>query len=130
MSYTEHLKGKLELVDEVTDPDETEENMFYRFLVGKGFEFDQEDLKDPWDGMYKEMFEDEFYREFVCIDSKIYKVIELVNYDNEDFAEAKENDDGTISFNLRYYNGGAGFEEVLEWAFEDMEERKGNGKLT
>jgi len=120
----EYLKGKLELVDEVTDPYETDEHMFYRFLVKQGFEFDSEDLKDPWDGMYKDMFMDEFHKEFVCIDSKIYKVIELVNYDNKDFAEAKENDDGTISFTLKYYNGGAGFDEVLEWAFEDMEEKK------
>ena len=56
MSHTEYLKGKLVLVDEVTDPDETKENMFYRFLVGKGFEFEPEEISDPWDGMYEELF--------------------------------------------------------------------------
>ena len=123
MSEMEYLKGKLVLVDEVTNPNETNEHMFYRFLVKRGFEFNEEEVAHAWDGMYEEMFIDEFYKEYVCVDNKIYEVTEIEDCSGDMF-EAEKNSDGSISFNLIYYNGGVVFDEAVCWAFDDMERKK------
>ena len=48
----------------------------------------------------------------------IYKV-EDEELDPYGFAEATLNEDGTIDYFLHWYNGGGGFEEVLDAAIKD-----------
>ena len=43
---------------------------------------------------------------------------------DEDIIRAKELADGTIVYELKYYNGGAGFEECLEKAMDNLDQYK------
>lgn len=63
------------------------------------------------------------YREAVEIDGEVY----LVNMKNVDahsnIFEASKNSDGSINFTIKYYNGGCGFNEAIDYALENMEEK-------
>ena len=38
----------------------------------------------------------------------------------EDIQNAHDNGDGTIDYEVMYYNGGCSFNEAIEYALEDM----------
>jgi len=102
------------------------------FCVGKliplefiGFTLDESLEKlandNEWeveDNDFMEAFEENGYREYIIIKDKIYKVI----YDNKDsydsFFQATKNNDGSISFILKFYNGGCSFSEAIEEAMK------------
>lgn len=72
-------------------------------------------------GVDTELFSEEdfeTYQEngFMVIDNEIYEVKWFVRRDTDcyDFAEVRENDDGSIDFHTYHYNGGACLEEVIE----------------
>lgn len=70
--------------------------------------------------------EDESYIEddrLVMVDYEIYEVKNTIdNYgDSGDLCIATKNPDGSISYVLRYYNGGTYFQEMLSDAIEEME---------
>lgn len=68
-------------------------------------EFDS-DADDIYDHYYKA----------VEIDGMVYTV-EKESYElNDDIFESKKNDDGTIDFEVKYYNGGCGFNEAIDEA--------------
>ena len=39
---------------------------------------------------------------------------------DEDIFNAHDNGDGTIGYEVMYYNGGCSFNEAIEYALEDM----------
>lgn len=100
MSETEHYIGKL------TPTDKTLE----QYLDGVV-------LPNYCDNM-EEYFYD-VYEEFATIiKGKVYE-IQRESLDNGyDIFESTKNEDGTIAFHVKYYNGGCGFEEALQEALK------------
>lgn len=85
-----------------------------RNLVERNYSFD-EDLAitdhylDPDEGFFR-------------VGDRIFQIIENTDFEgHEDICEASTNPDGTISYVLKYYNGGTCFSEVVEGAILDME---------
>ena len=71
---------------------------------------------------YTEALADEFYDDYYSYEGKLYSLTkEYVEYD-EDIIRAKRNDDGTIEYELKYYNGGAGFAECMDEALDKLKE--------
>lgn len=65
----------------------------------------------------KEAFLDEFYDEFIFIDNSIWHIYDSEKYDPRDsFCDLERLESGVdnFTFNTRFYNGGAGLEEMLE----------------
>jgi hypothetical protein len=64
----------------------------------------------------------EFYKEFFYHNKtqSLYKITQEWHDLDEDIIKADLMDDGTIIYELRYYNGGAGFDECMEMAFDKL----------
>ena len=65
---------------------------------------------------------DSFYQEFFY-HKKTETLYQLDNNEHEpddEIIRAHKNKDGVIEYELRYYNGGAGFDECLEEAFDKL----------
>ena len=101
MSCTEHFEGKL-----------TPTGKTIKQYVG--------DLavSDCYDDE-KDYFRNEFEEIAVEIDSEVYTIDRnYVDQDCDIFTSTK-NADGTISFEVKYYNGGCGFGEAIEDALKE-----------
>lgn len=110
MSEMEHNKGKL-------IPFEMTEEVAKKIVVGAGEALDTEYYKT-----YQEQVEEDFtwFDESLCkINGKWYKVeFEIKRGELYGFAEAIENEDGSINFNTYHYNGGGHWTEVVEDALK------------
>lgn len=114
MSEIVHYTGKLQLVDKL--PNETLEEQCKRILVEHNY-LDLDNYCDSW----REMLCDKFYERYVVASGDVYKVVEKNYKDmNEDIFNAHDNTDGTIDYEVMYYNGGCSFNEAIEYALEDM----------
>ena len=51
----------------------------------------------------------------------LYEILEYKDYSEDSIAIATKNEDCTISFILKFYNGGAHYTEVLEEALREIE---------
>ena len=65
----------------------------------------------------QEYFRDVFSEKAYEIDGIVYEV-ETKNVEYEDIAISSRNDDGTIDFQLKFYNGGCSFNEALDDALK------------
>lgn len=108
MSETEHRVGKLTPVEINGTIEETAEAI----LKADGVE-----PKEYYD-TFLDQLEDVGYRQYVITDGKIYKVdmAEIDPYN--DIFNATHNEDGTIDFEVKYYNGGCSFNEAIEEAIK------------
>ena len=71
------------------------------------------------------VLEDEGYRTFIISESGIYEIVGESEIDDDgDVFEAETRADGTISFVLRYYNGGCGFDEAFVTAIDNMNSKQ------
>tara|TARA_R110000764_G_scaffold10764_6_gene32846 strand:- start:552 stop:857 length:306 start_codon:yes stop_codon:yes gene_type:complete len=100
MSGTEHFKGKL------TPTGKTVEQ--YMDLVDTPSYYDDK----------TEYFNDEFRDVAIEIDGQVYSIVRNEYEDSDDIFESTKNKDGTIDFQVKYYNGGCGFGEALEYALK------------
>lgn len=109
MSEMEHNKGKL-------IPFEMTEEVAKALVEAKG------ELDSTYYTSYIEQVEDDYtwFDESLCkINGKWYKVeFEIKRGELYGFAEAKENEDGSINFNTYHYNGGGHWTEVVEGALK------------
>jgi len=62
--------------------------------------------------------------EYSEINGKIYIIEDEYFRDDDDLFIMKQNSDGTLEYLVRFYNGGCGFEEALEYAAEKMKNLK------
>ena len=64
----------------------------------------------------------EFYNEFFYYPKTqtLYSITKTDHDLEEEIIKAEPKEDGTIEYELRYYNGGAGFEECMEEAFDKL----------
>jgi len=105
MSETVHYKGTLKMC--IKRHNETLEEQCKRII--------RED-----NDSYKEMLLGEFYQEYIVYDDILYLVAEKKNIEPDgDIFIMNENMDGSLAFEVRYYNGGCGFDEAIEYAFEN-----------
>lgn len=116
MSETEHNSGTLTPVPMVGDLEATAKSI----LSADGVE-----PKEYYDN-FLEQLEDVGYRNYVIAGDKIYKVAYTENDPDTDIFKAKRNEDGTIDFETRYYNGGCGFGEAIEIALKSLPEPPNN----
>jgi len=54
---------------------------------------------------------------------KLYRIDDTWKDPTEGFADAEKNEDGTISYEMQYSNGGGSFGEVLDSALERMNDK-------
>ena len=111
MSETVHYRGTLTEVDMLDN--ETLEEQCKRLLG------DTELLS--YYKSYQEMLLDQFYEIYIIYDDTLY-LVEKRNYEPDgDIFWSKGNEDRSISFEVKYYNGGCGFNEAIEEALENIE---------
>ena len=109
MSETVYYKGTLTPVEKLEG--ETLEQQCKRLL-------DNRELPS-WCDSYQEILRDEFYQKYVVYNGILYDV-DKENIDPESSVfKASVNDNGTINFEVRYYNGGCSFDEAIETALEE-----------
>lgn len=60
------------------------------------------------------------YKEYVVIDGAIYKADYREIDDYDDILNASKNEDGTYDFEVKYYNGGCGFNEAIDIAIDRL----------
>jgi len=95
MSETVHYKGKL-------------------IPTGKTMaEFDPE-IEDI------DMFEDHYYEKAIIVNGLVYEIKYSKVYDYEDIFTSSKNSDGSISFEVKYYNGGCCLGEAIEEALDSL----------
>lgn len=114
MSETEHVTGKLVPVEIVGDIENTA-----RLILEKE-KIDKPDYLDT----FLQAVREELYRNYVVCGGKIFKVEKFQTLD-DDVYNAHTNPDGSISFELSYYNGGCSFDEAVGYALKKMEEKSG-----
>ena len=68
--------------------------------------------KDDLDELFQDYLEDSY----IELDSNIYKVKNIVI--DDEMLIMDKNPDGTLSYIVKFYNGGCGFNEALEAAYE------------
>ena len=114
MSETEHWVGKLVPVLCYDDSDLEEQCKF--ICEGRGLT-----ELDSYYESYQEYLEDQYYEEYYIGNNIIYEVKrkEIDPYD--DIHNAVKMPDGSIAFEIRWYNGGASYRELLDVALDEME---------
>lgn len=113
MSETVHYKGKIKLLEKL--PNETLEEQCKRISLEYGIE-DAFECYDSWE----EAFYQELYDDYIIARGNVYKLLECNELDSEDVFNAYENPDGTIGYDVVYYNGGCGLSEAIEEALVNM----------
>ncbi len=80
--------------------------------------------KDAFYGSNLECLLDECYEEFVEVYGDLYRIESKENIPAyEGFYEAEKAGENRIKYNVKYYNGGCGFQEALESAIDNMERK-------
>lgn len=111
MSETVHYRGKL-IYQEKNSPTDTLEEQCKRVMNGE--------KKDYYD-TFQEALTDTYYREYVIQDDKLYKVTDFSDIEEyEDIFRAKKINGQDFEFEVKYYNGGCGFEEAIDYALKDV----------
>jgi len=115
MSYYEHYRGTLTKVERLEN--ESLEDQCKRLLEEKML---QEVILPEYYDSYAEMLIDEFYKEYYTYNGILYSMYrESIDSDGDIF-NANEGENGTINFEVRYYNGGCGFNEAIEEAIKNI----------
>ena len=113
MSETVWYKGKLTEI-KPTQTRTTEFTARKILVEDRGLE------KATYHETYLEALCDELYEEYYTYKGKLYKLTkESYEYD-DDIIRASNNVDGTIEYELKYYNGGAGFGECMDEALDKL----------
>lgn len=108
MSDYENHTGKLRLVV----PNEGESTSDLRKRI-----YNEKYLENP------NYDDDDYYEDYIEVKGNIYKVIEhYESYDDLDGCILNKNQDGTISFITRFYNGGTCFSEMIEEALTNFKD--------
>lgn len=78
--------------------------------------------KDDYYTDWVEQLLDQKYDQYVVHDGKLYEVERSQDDDDDDIFQMHKNPDGTLGFVVRYYNGGCGFEEAIQYAFRSLKD--------
>lgn len=114
MSQTEFHKGKLIPLNIAGD---TLEEKAENACGQSGIE-----LPDYYNGGYLQYIIDECYETIYILDGKFYKVKDEEIDPDYDIYNAEKLEDGSISYEVKYYNGGCGFSEALDTAIKKLQQ--------
>ncbi len=114
MSQTEHHIGKLTEVSK--QENETTEQLMLRILL----ENNKETELPSWYEDTKEWFNGELSEIYYYHNNKVYKIEDREFEDDSDIIEANLKPDNTIEYQIKFYNGGASFNECLEEALINL----------
>ena len=109
MSETVHYIGKLTLVPIEGDIQNTAK------IILRGEGRGAEGYSD-----FLEALEDWSYKKYVIYNGNIYKADMKESDPYSNMAIATKKEDGTIDFEVRYYNGGCSFSEAIEDALRKI----------
>jgi hypothetical protein len=113
MSEDVHYKGKLTEVD-CEDIDDFIRDQLKGVEPPKWYDFsNSEELR--------EYFLYEYTEDRYLIANEVLYRVQKYELDPYGHFLANRNPDGSISFDVKYYNGGCGFTEAIEQALEEME---------
>lgn len=73
---------------------------------------------------YEDYFREFMHDKYAIVDGVLYKVHSLSGGEDQTLFQASRNVDGSISFALRFYNGGVGFDEALGRALKNLEQEE------
>ena len=112
MSETEHNIGKL-IPMSIT---ETLEETAKRIHIENGW-------NKPESETFLESLKDLGYRKYIILldENKIYKVVNKQIDPDDEILHAKTTTNGIIEYELRFYNGGASFDEAMQEALKRHE---------
>lgn len=101
MSQTDHYKGKLT-------------------PLGQSVEAfcNSDEIPDYYDSV-SEWFDDNYYKSNFAICGMVYSVQKEFVDEADDIFKSTKNQDGTIEFEVKYYNGGCGFNEAIDDALKN-----------
>ena len=115
MSETVHYKGIATKIEQPNDKTLLD--------VAKGIlKSRNKEIADYYDNAI-ECLVQEFYDEYFYHPKTqtLYSITKSAHDLEEEIIKAEPREDGTIEYELRYYNGGAGFEECMEEAFDKLD---------
>jgi hypothetical protein len=110
LSETVHYKGVLKKVERYEG--ETLEEQCKRLM-------DNKELPSYFDS-YEEYFVDENYQKITIQNGVVYRVEKEEVDPDSDIFKARINENNDIEFEVRYYNGGCGFDEAIEEAVKSI----------
>jgi hypothetical protein len=114
MSKTELHIGKLRKVE--LKPDQSLENFYKEKLKEIGIT----ELR-KYDNDWEDAFKDEFQEKYFIVNDVIWEAFEHDEKDDsDDIYELKPNPDGTLSFIMKFYNGGTCLSECIEEELEKL----------
>lgn len=113
MSHTEHHIGKLKKV--LPLPGLTVEQQMLQLLADHGHTEMPSYYKDVREWFSNEISE----RKYFYYKGDVYS-LDDEDMEDQDIIKASRNDDGSISYHLMFYNGGASFGECLEEALDKL----------
>jgi hypothetical protein len=73
---------------------------------------------------FEEFFRDNHYEEFFFVDDEIWEIFDHTELDDDDIYEMTPNPDGTVSFTMRFYNGGTCLCECIEEGLANLKNKK------
>lgn len=111
MSETVHYRGTLKEIKKLDN--ESLEEQCKRLLGYKDLE--------SYSESYQEELLSEHYKKYVAHDDVLYLVDMGCVDTDEDIFHLRKDKNGSINFEVKYYNGGCGFNEAIELAFENKE---------
>lgn len=104
MSYTETHVGKLRKVETGSNI----EHWCQTYCHTKGIH-ELSSYNDDW----IQQFKDEFYQKFVVLEDEVYEIFDHIETEEGDVYHLQENQDGTYTFVMQFYNGGTCLDECL-----------------
>lgn len=108
MSQTELHIGKLRKVE--LEQNQSLEDFYKEKLKNIGIT----ELR-KYDNDWEDAFRDEFYEKYFVINNVIWEIFDHEEKDDsDDIYELKPNEDGTLSFIMKFYNGGTCLSECIE----------------
>lgn len=120
MSETVHYRGKLIKIEKWND-NETLEQQCKRVLEAReNCEYAE---LDTYHTSYAEILTDEYYHKYITHNDTLYTVEKQTLDHDEDIFIVNPIEDG-YEFEVKYYNGGCGFNEAIAEGFNNLE-RKG-----
>jgi hypothetical protein len=112
MSQTELHFGKLRKVE--LKENKTIDDFFKEKLLEVGIN----DIKS-YHKNWEDAFKDKFYEKYFIVNNVIWEVFDHIEKDDsDDIYEITKNPDGTLSFIMKFYNGGTCLSECIEEELE------------
>jgi hypothetical protein len=102
MSGIEHYKGTLK-------------------PTGKSIEdyIKDDDIPEYYDGDWREYFEEHYNETAIFTEGQVYEIEKISYEDDQDISISSENEDKTIDFEVKFHNGGCGFNAALTDALKN-----------